>query len=284
MWPSATVDSVMKQQEINLDFSRRQVMTIVNVTPDSFFAGSRTPDWLDVERRVREAVEAGASVIDVGGYSSRPGADEVSPEEEWRRVDLGGGAVRSLSPDLPVSIDTFRSSVAARTIHKYGKVIINDISAGELDPLIVDVAAEHDVPYVAMHMKGDPRTMQSMTDYRDIVAEVVDYFRERTAQLRERGVRRIVVDPGFGFAKTLEQNYELLRGLHRLAELGYPVLAGVSRKSMIYKLLGTTPAEALNGTTALHWECLRQGAVILRAHDTREAVEVVRMFDQFMQA
>ena len=284
MWPSATVDSVMKQQEINLDFSRRQVMTIVNVTPDSFFAGSRTPDWLDVERRVREAVEAGASVIDVGGYSSRPGADEVSPEEEWRRVDLGVGAVRSLSPDLPVSIDTFRSSVAARTIHKYGKVIINDISAGELDPLIVDVAAEHDVPYVAMHMKGDPRTMQSMTDYRDIVAEVVDYFRERTAQLRERGVRRIVVDPGFGFAKTLEQNYELLRGLHRLAELGYPVLAGVSRKSMIYKWLGTTPAEALNGTTALHWECLRQGAVILRAHDTREAVEVVRMFDQFMQA
>lgn len=284
MWPSATVDSVMKQQEINLDFSRRQVMTIVNVTPDSFFAGSRTPDWLDVERRVREAVEAGASVIDVGGYSSRPGADEVSPEEEWRRVDLGVGAVRSLSPDLPVSIDTFRSSVAARAIHKYGKVIINDISAGELDPLIVDVAAEHDVPYVAMHMKGDPRTMQSMTDYRDIVAEVVDYFRKRTAQLRERGVRRIVVDPGFGFAKTLEQNYELLRGLHRLAELGYPVLAGVSRKSMIYKLLGTTPAEALNGTTALHWECLRQGAVILRAHDTREAVEVVRMFDQFMQA
>ena len=284
MWPSSTVDSVMKHQENNLDFSRRQVMTIVNVTPDSFFAGSRTPDWLDVERRVREAVEAGASVIDVGGYSSRPGADEVSPEEEWRRVDLGVGAVRSLSPDLPVSIDTFRSSVAARTIHKYGKVIINDISAGELDPLIVDVAAEHDVPYVAMHMKGDPRTMQSMTDYRDIVAEVVDYFRERTAQLRERGVRRIVVDPGFGFAKTLEQNYELLRGLHRLAELGYPVLAGVSRKSMIYKLLGTTPAEALNGTTALHWECLRQGAVILRAHDTREAVEVVRMFDQFMQA
>lgn len=284
MWPSATVDSVMKQQEINLDFSRRQVMTIVNVTPDSFFAGSRTPDWLDVERRVRDAVEAGASVIDVGGYSSHPGADEVSPEEEWRRVDLGVGAVRSLSPDLPVSIDTFRSSVAARTIHKYGKVIINDISAGELDPLIVDVVAEHDVPYVAMHMKGDPRTMQSMTDYRDIVAEVVDYFRERTAQLRERGVRRIVVDPGFGFAKTLEQNYELLRGLHRLAELGYPVLAGVSRKSMIYKLIGTTPAEALNGTTALHWECLRQGAVILRAHDTREAVEVVRMFDQFMQA
>ena len=267
-----------------LDLQRPVVMAIINVTPDSFFAGSRTPEVRAVRERVHKAVAEDASIIDVGGYSSRPGADEVSPEEEWRRVDLGVGAVRSLSPDLPVSIDTFRSSVAARTIHKYGKVIINDISAGELDPLIVDVVAEHDVPYVAMHMKGDPRTMQSMTDYHDIVAEVVDYFRERTAQLRERGVRRIVVDPGFGFAKTLEQNYELLRGLHSLAELGYPVLAGVSRKSMIYKLLGTTPAEALNGTTALHWECLRQGAVILRAHDTREAVEVVRMFDQFMQA
>ena len=280
MWPSATVDSVMKQQEINLDFSRRQVMTIVNVTPDSFFAGSRTPDWLDVERRVREAVEAGASVIDVGGYSSRPGADEVSPEEEWRRVDLGVGAVRSLSPDLPVSIDTFRSSVAARVIHKYGKVIINDISAGELDPLIVDVAAEHDVPYVAMHMKGNPRTMQSMTDYRDIVAEVVDYFRERTAQLRERGVRRIVVDPGFGFGKTLEHNYELMAHLEEFHIFELPVLVGVSRKSMIYKLLGGTPQDSLNGTTVLDTVALMKGAHILRVHDVREAVEAVRITEK----
>lgn len=287
MWPSATVDSAMKQHEIKLDFSRRQVMTIVNVTPDSFFAGSRTPDWLDIERRVRDAVAAGASIIDVGGYSSRPGAEEVPPEEEWRRVDLGVGAVRTLSPDLPVSVDTFRSSVALRAIRKYGKVIVNDISAGELDPLIIEVAAKHDVPYIAMHMKGDPRTMQSQTDYRrDIVTEVVDYFRAKVVQLSAAGIRRenILLDPGFGFAKTLEQNYELLRGLHRLCESGYPVLAGVSRKSMIYKLLGTTPAEALNGTTALHWECLRQGAAILRVHDTREAAEVVRMFDQYMQS
>ena len=273
MWPSATVDSVMKQQEINLDFSRRQVMTIVNVTPDSFFAGSRTPDWLDVERRVRDAVEAGASVIDVGGYSSRSGADEVSPEEEWRRVDLGVGAVRSLSPDLPVSIDTFRSSVAARTIHKYGKVIINDISAGELDPLIVDVVAEHDVPYVAMHMKGDPQTMQSLTDYRrDIVSEVVAYFRRRVERMLAAGIRRerIVLDPGFGFAKTAEQNYRLLAGLHELCALGYPVLAGLSRKSMIYKV-----------SVALGWECLRQGAAILRVHDVREAVDTVRLFGMY---
>ena len=260
------------------------VMGILNVTPDSFYDGGKYTSELKIMERVDEIVEQGAGIIDVGAYSTRPGAAFVDAQEELSRLSFAVELIRKYYPHLPVSIDTFRSSVAARTIHKYGKVIINDISAGELDPLIVDVAAEHDVPYVAMHMKGDPRTMQSMTDYRDIVAEVVDYFRERTAQLRERGVRRIVVDPGFGFAKTLEQNYELLRGLHRLAELGYPVLAGVSRKSMIYKLLGTTPAEALNGTTALHWECLRQGAVILRAHDTREAVEVVRMFDQFMQA
>lgn len=284
MWPSATADSVMKQHEIDLDLTRRRVMTIVNVTPDSFYAGSRTPDWLAIEHRVRDAVACGASIIDVGGYSSRPGADEVSPDEEWRRVDLGIGAVRSLSPDLPVSVDTFRSSVAARAIHKYGKVIINDISAGELDPLLIDVAAKYDVPYVAMHMRGTPETMQSLTDYRDVAVEVTDYFRERTAMLRERGVRRIIIDPGFGFAKTLEQNYELLHGLHHLCELGYPVLAGLSRKSMIYKLLNTTPDRALNGTTALHWECLRQGAAILRVHDTREAVEVVRLFEQFTQA
>ena len=235
---------------------------------------------------LREAVEAGASVIDVGGYSSRSGADEVSPEEEWRRVDLGVGAVRSLSSDLPVSIDTFRSSVAARAIHKYGKVIINDISAGELDPLIVDVAAEHDVPYVAMHMKGDPKTMQSLTDYkRDITAEVVAYFEARVAALLAAGIARehLVLDPGFGFAKTTEQNYELLAGLHRLCALGYPVLAGLSRKSMIYRVLGVTPAQSLAGTVALGWECLRQGAAILRVHDVREAVDTVRIFNAYVQ-
>ena len=265
------------------DFSQPRVMAILNVTPDSFFAGSRMPDAPHVERRVREAVAEGASIIDVGGYSSRSGADEVSPGEEWRRVELGVEAVRRLAPGMAVSVDTFRSEVAARAIERFGPLIINDISAGELDPAMPAVAAKYGVPYIAMHMKGDPRTMQSMTDYRDIVAEVVDYFRERTAQLRERGVRRIVVDPGFGFAKTLEQNYELLRGLHRLAELGYPVLAGVSRKSMIYRVLGVTPAQSLAGTVALGWECLRQGAAILRVHDVREAVDTVRIFNAYVQ-
>ena len=268
------------------DFSQPRVMAILNVTPDSFFAGSRMPDAPHVERRVREAVAEGASIIDVGGYSSRPGADEVSPGEEWRRVKLGVGAVRRLAPGMAVSVDTFRSEVAARAIERFGPLVINDISAGELDPAMPAVAAKYGVPYIAMHMKGDPKTMQSLTDYkRDITAEVVAYFEARVAALLAAGIARehLVLDPGFGFAKTTEQNYELLAGLHRLCALGYPVLAGLSRKSMIYRVLGVTPAQSLAGTVALGWECLRQGAAILRVHDVREAVDTVRIFNAYVQ-
>ena len=268
------------------DFSQPRVMAILNVTPDSFFAGSRMPDAPHVERRVREAVAEGASIIDVGGYSSRPGADEVSPGEEWRRVKLGVGAVRRLAPGMAVSVDTFRSEVAARAIERFGPLIINDISAGELDPAMPAVAAKYGVPYIAMHMKGDPKTMQSLTDYkRDITAEVVAYFEARVAALLAAGIARehLVLDPGFGFAKTTEQNCELLAGLHRLCALGYPVLAGLSRKSMIYRVLGVTPAQSLAGTVALGWECLRQGAAILRVHDVREAVDTVRIFNAYVQ-
>lgn len=268
------------------DFSQPRVMAILNVTPDSFFAGSRMPDAPHVERRVREAVAEGASIIDVGGYSSRPGADEVSPGEEWRRVKLGVGAVRRLAPGMAVSVDTFRSEVAARAIERFGPLIINDISAGELDPAMPAVAAKYGVPYIAMHMKGDPKTMQSLTDYkRDITAEVVAYFEARVAALLAAGIARehLVLDPGFGFPKTTEQNYELLAGLHRLCALGYPVLAGLSRKSMIYRVLGVTPAQSLAGTVALGWECLRQGAAILRVHDVREAVDTVRIFNAYVQ-
>lgn len=276
----------MKHNDIELDFSQPRVMAILNVTPDSFYAGSRMPDASRVERRVREAVDEGAAFIDVGGYSSRPGADEVSPDEEWRRVELGVGAVRRLSPAMTVSVDTFRSEVAARAIEKFGPLVINDISAGELDPQMPAVAAKYGVPYIAMHMKGDPKTMQSLTDYkRDITAEVVAYFEAKAAQLSAVGIRRenIVLDPGFGFAKTTEQNYELLAGLHRLCALGYPVLAGLSRKSMIYRALGTTPAESLAGTVALGWECLRQGAAILRVHDVREAADTIALFNLYEQ-
>ena len=269
---------------LSIDFSTPQVMAILNVTPDSFYAGSRMPDAGAVESRVRDAVAQGAQLIDVGGYSSRPGADEVPADEEWRRVALGIEAVWRLAPGMPVSVDTFRSEVAAKAVETFGPLIINDISAGELDPAMLSIVAKYGVPYIAMHMKGDPRTMQSQTDYRrDIATEVVDYFRARIEAMLAAGVRpeNIILDPGFGFAKTTEQNYELLAGLHCLCALGYPVLAGLSRKSMIYKVLDTTPAESLAGTIALGWECLRQGAKILRVHDVREAADTVRLFNMF---
>ncbi|MCM1151594.1 MAG: dihydropteroate synthase [Alistipes sp.] len=259
-------------------------MAILNVTPDSFYADSRTPDREAVERRVRECLDQGASIIDIGGYSSRPGAGEVPPEEEWRRVKLGLSVVRRLAPDLPVSVDTFRASVVRQAVAEFGPIIVNDISAGELDAAMIPTAARLDVPYIAMHMKGDPQTMQSLTDYRrDIVSEVCDYFRRRVGELTAAGIRRehIILDPGFGFAKTVEQNYELLAGLHRLCGLGFPVLAGISRKSMIYKVLDVSPGESLTGTVALGWECLQQGASILRVHDVREAVDVVSIFKFF---
>lgn len=268
----------------DLDFSAMHVMAILNITPDSFYAGSRMTDTGAVEARVREAVEAGCTIIDVGGYSSRPGADEVSPEEEWRRVELGVGTVRRLAPGMAVSVDTFRSEIAVRAIEQFGRLIINDISAGELDKEMFAVVVKYGVPYVAMHMKGDPQTMQLMTDYkRDITAEVVDYFSRRIGEMRAAGIGmdQIILDPGFGFAKNTEQNFELLRNLHALCELGYPVLAGISRKSMIWRTLGTTPTEALAGTVALGWECLRQGATILRVHDVREAVDTVKIFNAY---
>ena len=222
-----------------------------------------------------EALDEGGLASSTWGLdSSRPGADEVSPDEEWRRVRLGLAAVRQADPDVAVSVDTFRSGVVRRAVAEFGPVIVNDISAGELDPDMLRTVAELDLPYIAMHMKGDPKTMQSLTDYRrDIVTEVVGYFRSRLCDMERAGIRRgrIILDPGFGFAKTAAQNFELLAGLHRLCSLGCPVLAGLSRKSMIYRTLGCTPAESLAGTVALGWECLRQGAAILRVHDVREA-------------
>lgn len=266
------------------DFRRPQVMAILNVTPDSFYPGSRTPDAEAVGRRVREAVEAGASIIDVGGYSSRPGAEEVSPDEEWRRVSLGVETVRRLAPQVAVSVDTFRASVALRAVERFGQLVVNDITAGEADPRMLPVVARCGVPYIAMHMRGTPATMQSFTDYMpDVTTAVVEYFRRRVEAMQAAGIddRQIILDPGFGFAKTVEQNYELLRGLHRVCALGFPVLAGVSRKSMIYKLLCTTPDRALAGTVALGWECLRQGATLLRVHDVQEAVDTVRIFEAY---
>ena len=266
------------------DFRRPQVMAIVNVTPDSFYAGSRKEDSASLHARIEQVVREGASMVDVGGYSSRPGAAEVPLEEEWRRVERGISAVREVAPEMTVSVDTFRAEVAQRAVEKFGEVIVNDISAGELDAAMIPAVADMGVPYIAMHMKGTPQTMQQQTDYDcGIVTSVTEYFRDKTAQLLTAGICRenLILDPGFGFAKTLEQNYELLAGLNRLVGEGFPVLAGLSRKSMIYKYLGSTPEAALAGTIALDWECLMKGATILRVHDVREAVDSVRLFELY---
>lgn len=273
----------MSHNTSKYDFSRPQVMAILNVTDDSFYAASRAIGGDALAVRVQEIVGQGASIIDVGGYSSRPGAAGVSLEEEWQRVRRGIEAVRRVSEDVLVSVDTFRAEVARRALDEFGYLIINDISAGELSPDMVDVVAEADVPYVAMHMRGTPQTMQQMIHYEeDIVTEVCNYFQQRVEYLQSRGVKNIILDPGFGFAKSEEQNFQLLAGLNRLCAMGYPVLAGLSRKSMIYKTLGTTPDEALAGTVALNWEALRRGATILRVHDVKEAVEEVQLYEKLI--
>lgn len=270
----------MKLNNKHIDLSSPRVMTIVNVTPDSFYDGSRTFTEEEIERHVERTIEQGTDMLDVGGYSSRPNADEVSVNEEIARVGRAMRVIRRVCPEMVVSIDTFRAEVVRRTVAEWGDCIVNDISAGELDPQMITTVAELGLPYVAMHMRGTPATMQSMTDYDNIVEEVRQYFAQRLDTLRKAGIEDVVIDPGFGFAKTLEQNYQLMNELGRLSDLGAPILVGISRKSMIYNLLGCTPAEALNGTTALHLEALRQGAKILRVHDTREAVEVVKIYNQ----
>ena len=260
-------------------------MAIVNATPDSFYASSRTQSQQSVVERVCEAIEEGASIIDIGGYSSRPDADDVSVEEEWSRVDMAIAATRAVSNDVPISVDTFRSEVVRRAYERYGEIVVNDITAGMGDDAMRATVAELGVPYIAMHMRGTPQTMQKQTEYGDVVADVMSELNERLQAIKTAGInlKKVAFDPGFGFAKTVEQNYELLAGLHKLKELGQPLLVGVSRKSMIYKLLGITPDEALAATQAVHWEALRQGATLLRVHDVREAVETIKLYEKFTE-
>ena len=263
-------------------------MAIINATPDSFWVGSRTGDSRDynalreaVADRAERAVAEGAAILDVGGCSTRPGADEVPADEELHRVCVAVEAIRERWPAMPVSIDTWRASVARGVMERFGPCVVNDISAGELDPQMIPFVAETGAPYIAMHMRGNPSTMASMVDYEDVAREVEEYFVHKLAALERAGVRRVVVDPGFGFAKTTAQNYALLRALPRLAALGRPLLAGLSRKSMIWKALGGTPETALAGTCALNWQALCGGAQILRVHDVREAVEIVKLFEYY---
>ena len=264
-----------------LNFREPQVMAILNVTDDSFYAGSRNMEKRAISERVVQAIEEGATIIDVGGYSTRPGAKDISLEEEWQRVERGLKCIRDISENIAISVDTFRSGVVERAVALVGDIIVNDISAGEADARMVDVVAHHKLPYIAMHMRGTPQTMQSMTQYEEGICEsVCRYFTQRVEYLRQRGVNDIILDPGFGFAKSVEQNFELLGGLSSLSALGYPVLAGLSRKSMIYRALDITPEESLAGTVALNWEALRQGASILRVHDVREAKQVIELYNR----
>ena len=260
-----------------LDLSEPQVMGILNVTPDSFYAESRMKTEEAIRWRVRQIVEEGGSMIDVGAYSSRPGADDVSADEEMARLKRGMKIVREEAPEIPVSVDTFRADVAKMCIEELGADIINDISGGELDKEMFHTVAKLGVPYILMHMKGTPQTMQEAPHYDDLMKEVMLYFSEKIQQLRDLGQKDIILDPGYGFAKTLDHNYELLVHQEMLSIFELPLLVGVSRKTMIYKLLGCTPDEALNGTTALNTIALQKGASILRVHDVKEAVEVVRI-------
>lgn len=260
-----------------LELHEPQIMGILNVTPDSFFSESRTSDEEHIAQRVKQMMNDGADMIDIGGYSSRPGANDVSTEEEMNRLRRGLRIIRKLYPDVPVSVDTFRADVARMCIEEEGADIINDISGGMMDRQMFRTVAQLHVPYIMMHMQGTPDSMQLAPHYDNLRQEVMLYFAERIDRLCQMGAKDIIVDPGFGFGKTMEHNYELMAHLEDFHVFGLPLLIGISRKSMIYKLLGGTPQTSLNGTTVLNTIALTKGAHILRVHDVKEAAEAKRI-------
>lgn len=263
-----------------LDLSTPQVMGILNVTPDSFYSDSRMQTEKDIADRAQQIIDEGASIIDIGAYSSRANAEHISAEEEMNRLRTGLEILNRNHPDAVISVDTFRAEVAEQCVKEYGVAMINDISAGEMDNRMFATVAELGVPYIMMHMQGTPQNMQNEPHYDNLMKEVFLYFATKVQQLRDLGVKDIILDPGFGFGKTLEHNYELMAHLDEFSVFELPLLVGVSRKSMIYKLLGGTPQDSLNGTTVLDTVALMKGAHILRVHDVREAVEAVRMTEK----
>ncbi|WP_314151884.1 dihydropteroate synthase [Capnocytophaga granulosa] len=256
-------------------FDTPKVMGILNITPDSFYAQSRTTP-AEVLRKAEQMLEEGATFVDIGGYSSRPNAQEVSPQEELQRVVPVVEALVKHFPDIRISVDTFRAEVARESLEA-GACIINDISAGQIDPAIWEVVAHYQVPYIAMHMRGTPQTKQTYTEYDKLTKDILYYFSQIKDKARQLRINDLIVDPGFGFSKTLAQNYELMQQLALFKALECPILVGISRKTMIYKLLDTTPETALNGTTVLNTFALLHGADILRVHDVKEAVECVKI-------
>lgn len=260
-----------------IDLAEPQVMGILNVTPDSFYSGSRKQTEEDIRNRVKQIIDEGGQMIDIGAYSSRPGADDVSTQEEMARLRHGMKIVNEMAPDMPVSVDTFRADVAKMCVEELGVGIINDISGGELDKRMFETVARLGVPYILMHMKGTPQTMQQAPHYDDLMKEIMLYFAEKIQKLRDLGQKDIILDPGYGFAKTIEHNYELLAHQEMLHVFELPLLVGISRKSMIFRLLGSSPEESLNGTSVLNTIALQKGASILRVHDVKECVEVVKI-------
>jgi dihydropteroate synthase len=263
-----------------IDLHTPKVMAIINLTPDSFYQSSGRKNEIPTSKQVLKEAEKhlleGAYFLDLGGYSSRPGAEHVSEKEEADRVLPAIKALAKEFPEAFISVDTFRSEIAQKSVDE-GAHLINDISAGQLDECMFETMAQLQVPYILMHLKGTPQTMQSLANYTDLVPEVLSYFTEKLTQLKQLGANQLIIDPGFGFAKTLEHNYELLNRFQELHSLGFPLLAGVSRKSIIYKTLDSTPADALNGTTVLHTIALQKGAHILRVHDVKPAIEAIKL-------
>lgn len=256
------------------------VMGILNITPDSFYEGSRVQkDPNEILEISEKMLQNGADILDVGGYSSRPGAEEVSEQEELQRVIPAILKIKEKFPKAIISIDTFRSKVAEKSIQN-GADIVNDISAGNLDYEMISTVGKLNVPYIAMHMRGNPKVMQTLTGYEDIILEMITYFSRKLNECKKAGIKDVIIDPGFGFAKTIEQNYWILKNLSYFKKIEAPILVGLSRKSMIYKKLDTTSENALNGTTALNMAALINGANILRVHDVKEAVETVKLYKQ----
>lgn len=264
-----------------MDLSTPRILGILNVTPDSFYAASRKQNDREIADRIEEIVREGGDIIDIGAYSSRPDATHIPAEEELERLRHGLELIRQVAPQMPVSVDTFRADVARICVEEYGAALINDISAGEMDPKMFDTVSLLKVPYIMMHMQGTPQNMQHAPHYEHIVQEELEYFSKKKARLAAAGVKDIIIDPGFGFGKTVAHNYELLHHLKDLHLLGSPILVGVSRKSMIYKVLDTDPQQALNGTTVLHTIALLQGAQLLRVHDVKACAEVIKLIKEY---
>lgn len=259
------------------------IMGIINITPDSFFESCRNMTEKEVLSAAEKALTDGADILDIGGYSTRPGAPEVSTEEELQRLCFALSCIRRQFPDALLSVDTYRAKIAAHVVREFGVSIINDISGGTLDADMFETVAKLQVAYVLMHMRGTPQNMSQQTDYENMMADIMDFFQQRIFRLKELGVKDIILDPGFGFAKTLEQNYELLQKLSYFRVFNLPILAGLSRKSMIYRLLDKQPQDALNGTSVLNTIALMNGAGILRVHDVKEAMETVILTQKVQQ-